>query len=39
MDKPQPIHVIGLDHGLKIGRVVRGERIGTNIYTAREEEA
>ena len=39
MDNALPIHVFGLDDVLNIGRVVRGERIGTIISTAREEEA
>ena len=39
MDNALPIHVFGLDDVLNIGRVVRGDRIGTIISTAREEEA
>jgi uridylate kinase len=39
MDNALPIHVFGLDDVLNIGRVVRGERIGTIISTAREEKA
>jgi uridylate kinase len=38
MDNGLPIHVFGLDDEHNIGRVVRGERIGTIISTAREEE-
>ena len=39
MDNGLPIHVFGLDDERNIGRVVRGERIGTIISTARREEA
>ena len=39
MDNSLPIYVFGLDDERNIGRVVRGERIGTIISTAREEEA
>src|SRR5215203_2985579 len=38
MDNNLPIHVFGLDDERNIGRVVRGERIGTIISTARREE-
>jgi uridylate kinase len=38
MDNSLPIYVFGLDDERNIGRVVRGERIGTIISTAREEE-
>jgi uridylate kinase len=38
MDNNLPIHVFGLDDERNIGRVVRGERIGTIISTAREED-
>jgi len=38
MDNALPIHVFGLDDERNIGRVVRGERIGTIISTGREEE-
>ena len=38
MDNGLPIHVFGLDDERNIGRVVRGERIGTIISTAREED-
>ena len=38
MDNGLPIHVFGLDDERNIGRVVRGERIGTIISTATEEE-
>jgi uridylate kinase len=38
MDNALPIHVFGLDDERNIGRVVRGERIGTIISTPREEE-
>ena len=38
MDNSLPIYVFGLDDERNIGRVVRGERIGTIISTEREEE-
>jgi uridylate kinase len=38
MDNGLPIHVFGLDDARNIGRVVRGERIGTIISTERSEE-
>jgi uridylate kinase len=38
MDNGLPIHVFGLDDARNIGRVVRGERIGTIISTPRREE-
>jgi uridylate kinase len=38
MDNSLPIYVFGLDDERNIGRVVRGERIGTIISTAREED-
>jgi uridylate kinase len=38
MDNGLPIHVFGLDDERNIGRVVRGERIGTIISTPRSEE-
>jgi uridylate kinase len=38
MDNGLPIHVFGLDDEQNIGRVVRGERIGTIISTGRSEE-
>ena len=38
MDNALPIYVFGLDDERNIGRVVRGERIGTIISTGREEE-
>lgn len=38
MDNDLPIYVFGLDDESNIGRVVRGERIGTIIATPRREE-
>jgi uridylate kinase len=38
MDNGLPIHVFGLDDARNIGRVVRGERIGTIISTEGSEE-
>ncbi|MEO8291372.1 MAG: UMP kinase [Gaiellaceae bacterium] len=38
MDNNLPIYVFGLDDESNIGRVVRGERVGTIIATPRREE-
>ena len=38
MDNGLPIHVFGLDDEQNIGRVVRGERVGTIITTSGRDE-